>query len=477
MKVKNAIQVISIFNVILIMPTTVAVGLASTATIRGGPVISRTLSSCSGEELGLAVTAADKITNKPSPPPPASSSQLVNAISLVAGTTVGAGILALPAVAAEAGFVPSTVALLGSWVFMATTGLLIAEVCCNLVKADKANENIGILSMAKKTLGPYGAAGAGAVYLFIHYALLVAYIAEAGGILSDTAHMPQWTGPVAFTSIIGGTLAFGNENIISAVNNFFVVIVVVAFSGLVAMGLPSVNFSNLLRSDTSAVLQTIPVMFVALVYHNVVPVICAQLQYNVQQIRIAITAGSLIPLAMFITWNLVILGIATPGSAADPVQLLRSGGAGEITGALVSLFSEAAIITSFIGFVIGLIDFFTDVFPDRSKKDLLLFGATLLPPLVVAILDPDIFRGALDYAGTFGISVLFGAIPAIMAFKMRSNVVVEGRESEPLLRLEKKVEISYDLLVPGGPVVLYLVLLGTAVVIGQKLLATLISIV
>lgn len=50
--------------------------------------------------------------------------QLFNAISLVAGTTVGAGILALPSVAIESGFIPSSVALIGSWIFMVTTGLL-----------------------------------------------------------------------------------------------------------------------------------------------------------------------------------------------------------------------------------------------------------------------------------------------------------------------------------------------------------------
>ena len=38
------------------------------------------------------------------------------AIALVAGTTVGAGMLALPAVCETAGFVPSTTALILCWV-------------------------------------------------------------------------------------------------------------------------------------------------------------------------------------------------------------------------------------------------------------------------------------------------------------------------------------------------------------------------
>ena len=274
--------------------------------------------------------------------------------------------------------------------------------------------------MVKKTLGPYGAGGAGIVYLFIHYALLVAYIAEAGEIISYTVHWPPWGGPVSFIGVIGGTLAFGSDAVILAMNNFFVIVVIVSFSGLVAVGIPEVKNKNLLHQNYNAVMETVPTMFVALVYHNVVPVVCAQLHYNVRQIRIAVTVGSLIPLAMFIIWNAVILGIATPGDlSVDPVELLRAGGAGKVTSILVTLFSEAAIITSFIGFIIGLMDFFTDIFPDRSKRDLLLFGIVLIPPLIVAILDPNIFRGALDYAGTFGISILFGAIPALMAFQTR----------------------------------------------------------
>ena len=50
------------------------------------------------------------------------------AVALVTGTTVGAGILALPAVSLASGALPSTVALVGCWAYMTSTGLLIAEV-------------------------------------------------------------------------------------------------------------------------------------------------------------------------------------------------------------------------------------------------------------------------------------------------------------------------------------------------------------
>ena len=139
------------------------------------------ISTSSTSESDLKVVSKDssKFSNVDS------KTQLISAIALIAGTTVGAGILALPAVAAESGFIPSSITLIGAWIFMTTTGLLIAEVCCNLTKSGVAGEKIGILSMVRETLGGKGAVAAGLVYAFIHYALLVAYIAEAGDIITD----------------------------------------------------------------------------------------------------------------------------------------------------------------------------------------------------------------------------------------------------------------------------------------------------
>ena len=44
-------------------------------------------------------------------------------------------------------------------------------------------------------------------------------------------------------------------------------------------------------------------------------------------------------------------------------------------------------------------DFFSDLFPQKSKRDVFLYAAVLLPPTLIAIADPNIFRGALDLAG------------------------------------------------------------------------------
>ena len=50
-----------------------------------------------------------------------------------AGTTVGAGILAVPFTTQDSGFIPSSASLFGTYVFSIVTGLLLAEANVNLM--------------------------------------------------------------------------------------------------------------------------------------------------------------------------------------------------------------------------------------------------------------------------------------------------------------------------------------------------------
>jgi len=428
----------------------------------------------------------DKTISPASPSGP-SQSEIWSAVALVTGTTVGAGVLALPSTTAASGFLPSTLGLLAAWIFMASTGLLFAEIATNLVKEDGSNKGAGILTMANKLLGRAGALPAGGAYLFIHYALLIAYIAGAGEIITQVFSLPKELGPVLFTAAVGSVLTFGNEKQIDSFNNAWVLAVVVSFCALMSAALPSVSLSNLAHSDFKAVVPAIPTMLVALVYHNVVPTICEQLAYDRASITKAVVLGSGLPLIMFLLWNAAILGITgvSAAGAADPMASLKAGSGGPQFALLVSVFSEAAIITSFTGFVIGLLSFFQDALrPAAEDKDkanakakakaevsaspkgkikdetggasakppLGLYAAVLLPPTAVAIIAPDIFQSAIDLAGAYGITILFGVLPVVMAGLQRAQ---RGGAQQTFL--------------PGGaPALAALLLVVSAVVVGSS---------
>ena len=82
---------------------------------------------------------------------------------LVAGTAIGAGMLALPVVPGMGGFRPATLIFLICWIFSACTGLLLLEIC--LWMPNDAN----IISMAHHLLGPIGKVAAWLLYIFLFY--------------------------------------------------------------------------------------------------------------------------------------------------------------------------------------------------------------------------------------------------------------------------------------------------------------------
>lgn len=101
-------------------------------------------------------------------------SQLIGGILLVSGTTIGAGMLALPVSTGLAGFIPSIILLFVFWLYMTYTAFLMLEV--NLWMGPHTN----LISMAKNTLGTIGEGVSWLTYLFLLYSLTTAYVAGAG---------------------------------------------------------------------------------------------------------------------------------------------------------------------------------------------------------------------------------------------------------------------------------------------------------
>ncbi|HLO85418.1 MAG TPA: aromatic amino acid transport family protein [Nostocaceae cyanobacterium] len=407
----------------------------------------------------------DKLNHQPG--------SVLGSTALITGTTIGAGILALPTVTLPSGVLPSTALLIAVWLYTLFSGLLIAEVTLNAMRLDGIT-SIGFLAIVEKNLGQLGARIAGGAYLFMHYALLVAYITQGGDILISALAkifgfphlLPNWVGTTTFTLLFGGIMYLGREKFVQKLNNVFVFVVISSFLSLLILGIGKVKATQFLFQNWNAVGSAVSVICVALFYHNVVPVVVTQLEGDIKKIRQSIIIGSLIPLVMFMVWNAVILGSVNPdlfkdlgiNSVFDPLEILRSGIAGEWLGVIVSIFSEFAIITSFIGFVYGLIDFFKDI-SQITKNPLSrfpLYSLVLLPPMSLSSINPSLFFTALDYTGTFSVSILGGILPALMSWKQRQQHVQANH--------------TYQSLVPGGKVTLIImVMLALALIIKQIL--------
>ncbi|KAK9810442.1 hypothetical protein WJX72_010819 [[Myrmecia] bisecta] len=340
------------------------------------------------------------------------------AACLVAGTTVGAGILALPVAAEATGFLPSSAGLIAGALWSIASGLTLAEVNINTM-CELGQGGVSINSMARRTLGGTGANLAAASYLLLHYAVLVAYIAKGGEVLSSVSGLPGLPAAGLFVGGLGLTCYFSSPKVMNTINSVLVGLIIASFLGLLGAASGNVQPAALLKADWHVLPAIFPVVSLAFVYQNVVPVVATSLEGDITKVRTAVVGGIFVPLLMFILWDWAILGSlgGSASSGGDPLAVLAA--ADPLVGPLIAAFSLLAVATSFIGFVLGLTDFVADTLQLPTGSQALPYAITLGPPLLLALSFPDVFFGALDIAGTYGVLVLFGLVPAAMAWSER----------------------------------------------------------
>ncbi|KAJ9508016.1 hypothetical protein QJQ45_021351 [Haematococcus lacustris] len=273
------------------------------------------------------------------------------------------------------GFLASAAALVGCCAYSVITGLLVAEVNLNIMREQGAG-GVSLVTMAQATLGQRAASVVSALYIFQHYSLLVAYISRSGEILSQDTGLPSPLACTLFAVPLGLACYALPGRQLDALNNSLVAGVVAVFMALVLLVLPGVQPDTLWVANWGAVPHTLPVLALAFVYQNVVPVVVKELEGDPGKIRASLLCGSLLPLAMFLVWEAVVLGSMGPAAATtaaaaaavagDPLEALQA--SSPVARPLVDSFSLLAIVTSFIGFCLGLTDFLEDILSPRTQQ-------------------------------------------------------------------------------------------------------------
>lgn len=365
-------------------------------------------------------------------------SSLFGGTLLVAGTTLGGGMLALPVSTSAGGFIPSIFIFICCWIFMSSTGLLFLEL--SLVMEKDAN----IISMAKRTLGKGGEILAWVVYLFLFYCLTVAYIVGCGNLVTEVFSntLPAWIGPLIFVCLFG-PMIFAGARFVGRVNVFLMLGLAISFFAFVFIGYPSIQSELLAHRDWSMSLYALPIAFISFAFQGTIPTLVNYMHHDARKIRLAIIIGSAIPLITYIIWQGLILGIVPLNGPHSLTEALQNGqnavhplkyfiGNSSVY-TIASYFAFFALVTSFFGVALGLMDFLSDGLKitkdSRGKTYLSLL--VFIPPLLIACLYPHIFLTALDYAGGFGSAILLGILPIIMVWSLRYRIGVHSPYSLP----------------------------------------------
>lgn len=361
---------------------------------------------------------------------PKTTGTLIGGVLLIAGSCIGAGMLALPIMTGLAGFFPSLVMFLIAWGFMTVTGLLMVEVNGSF------QERVNIVSMVGRAFGPAGRILSWVLYLFLFYSLLVAYISGSGSLSSTyfqtvfSWHLPKWVGALFFTAIFGG-LAYQGTRTVDHWNRVFMFGKILTYLGMVFLGVHYIEPKLLLRTEPSYAIFSLPVLVIAFGYHNMVPTIMTYMNNDVRLVRKTILAGSLFALIVYLIWEVVVLGIVPAEGDWGIINSLQQGRqasdavAGILGSSWVSNFAEAlalfALLSSFLAQTLALIHFLADALKVKGEKNenVWLCVLALAPPLFFAFIYPNLFLSALNFAGGICAVILFGVLPALMAWKNR----------------------------------------------------------
>ena len=361
------------------------------------------------------------------------NSKLIGGILLVIGTTIGAGMLALPIATAQMGFWASTLLLISCWLVMITCAFLFLEV--NLWLPPSSN----MVSMVGATLGRVGQVIAWLLYLLLLYSIISAYIAGGGDLFHYILGtmglvIPLPAANVLFTALFGLVVYLGIRTV-DYVNRGLMSVKMGALLILIALIVPFISHANLNDGQVKYILSpaSISTAVVAFASLMIIPSLRSYFGEDIQSLKKAIFIGTLIPLICYILWNMVIMGVVplegTPGlkalanSSASNSGLLAALAIilnKNIITLIAKVFTSICMTTSFLSVSLSLSDFLADGFrvTKRGMGNVLVYSATFLPPVLVVLFYPNVFLRGIQYAGLccFILMILF---PPLMVWRGR----------------------------------------------------------
>lgn len=372
---------------------------------------------------------------------------------IIAGGTIGAGMLANPTSTAGVWFLGSLVLLAYTWFCMTSSGLMLLE--ANLHYPTGASFD----TIVKDLLGQGWNVINGLSVAFVLYILTYAYITSGGGItegfinqlLSSEQHTVQIgrvSGSLIFCLVLAVFVWFSTK----AVDRFTTVLIggmVIAFilsvAGLISSVKVEVLFDSAVQGEQQYLpymLGALPVCLVSFGFHQNVPSLVKYYERDANRVMKSVFFGTAIALAVYVLWQLAVQGnlpraefapvIEKGGDIAVLLQALGKYIQTDFIALALRFFAYLAIATSFLGVTLGLFDYIADLckFDDsrsgRTKTALITF----LPPLLLSLAFPFGFVLAIGYAG-LAATIWAVIVPALLAKASRrkfaqSNYLVYG---------------------------------------------------
>ena len=295
----------------------------------------------------------------------------------------------------------------------------------NQVQLNRDQASFDYPSLYQKYFGNVGKWIAVAANVIILYGLLTAYFTGGAKVLSSMMGVSSNNVPLflCFADFLI-VITCINLQFIQKLNTVFIIFLAAAFGILTVIRSSHIEPVKLSYQDWNFLPATLPIIVTAFHFHNIIPVVVAELKYDAAAFKRSVMLGMLLAFVMNMVWVAVGIGVLPLTGKNSILQSYQSNIPATVPMGIelnsvvftlvASLFARVAICTSFLANGVGLMNFIKDLLLGSklpTPRPLVVF-LTFAPPLLTAIFYPDIFPTALNVVGGIGIITLFGILPA-----------------------------------------------------------------
>lgn len=337
------------------------------------------------------------------------SATLAEAVFMITGMTIGAGILAIPYAISRVGLLSGIAYIAGLGFVMLFLNLMIGEI------AARTKKPLQLAGFAGIYLGEWAKYFLSAIFLFSSFGTLLVYIIGEGTALSAVFGGNTIIWSIVFWSI-GSFIVWGGLKRIKSIDKIFGIIIMTIIVGLSLYLLPKFEWSAFSYFDPGQIFFPIGIILFALHASPAISEAHALLPNREKDFRRAVAIGTLIPIFLYILFTVAVVGFT--GAKTSEIATIGLGASlGPFIGVMANIFAVLAMSTGFIGLSTALRETLSWDLKVPDKGSLFLVVAV---PLVLFLFGIRSFIRVLDAIGIFCIASE-AIIMAIVYLKARKG--------------------------------------------------------
>ena len=313
--------------------------------------------------------------------------QTLTASSTLVGYTIGAGILGLPYVISNVGFITGVIFIIFFSFLILYVNLALGETTL------RTKGNHQLVELTSKYLGKNAGWLMCAVLIISMYGSLSAYTVGAGSTIAEIFGGNSIINSVLFLAVLGVIIYFGintlkHSEFILTTTMVFIILLLLFF------GASSMDLSNLTEFSLNNIYYPFGVVMFAFYGLGAMPEMKEELK-NKKLMKPAIILAAVITLLIYLAFAALCVGIT--GAKTTEVATI---GLGKVLGGYASilgnLFAIFAMATSFTGIGFALKEIYK---LDLKLKPILSWFLVLIFPLLILLLQLAGFIDLLNYFG------------------------------------------------------------------------------